>query len=239
MWPFKSRSKDEWEEWEIETYQEERHEGNDWDNSNQDGYNPYWQEEIIQTEKGEGFSFRSIIITLGVFLYIIFLTIGGLTTDYHNGRGYVVSETIRVERAYVENVSPFYEVLQRSPERIYQLESSIENPIDLQYQLTQLSQQILALKEQEKKRQGVPAPYQAFHQYLYTLADKEITYIQDLVAYYQDKRQERIPALQGQFNDILYVKEQAKEQMEAINERINSNTKTPQSQETIENEKHI
>lgn len=217
MWPFKTRPQEEdfsWETWDVEddpsidpTFP-----------STAEPWEGYWEED----EQGEepGVTVRALLITVVLILYAAYLGLGVFTTDYQDGRGYVVPVSLRAERTYIEQLTPFYEVTTRAVEAVGHLEANTTNSIDLQYQLQQLEETIRQLQLEEKGRTKIPAVYGAYQNYLLQLADAEVAYIQAKIAYHQDKNATRIPAMQESKAQLQYTIEQARSQMEEIKERL-------------------
>lgn len=179
----------------------------------------YYQEEDEEESRPRiGLS----ILIFVLLLYIAFVSVGTLTTDYANGRGYIVSKELREERAYIKEITPYYEVLIKTPELIEELEKSTSNTIDLQFKLGQLRQTLYNLLENTKKEKP-PLLYQPYLNFLNTLTDKELSFLQEKIVYHQDKKEDRIPEMKAQKQEILYLIDQAKAQMDSIQERLHSN----------------
>ncbi|MFE8700971.1 hypothetical protein ACFYKX_10115 [Cytobacillus sp. FJAT-54145] len=209
---FKTRSKEEYEDYE------------NWDTWNtQQAYSWEEIEEGFQVEPTSPFTLRALILMSAALLYGFVLLLGIFTTDFHNGRGYIVSSELRQERAYIESLNSYYEVLLRTPDAIVHLEGSVENKIEVQYQLTQLSDTIRTMTQKEKGRKDVPDAYRAYQGYLVQLADLEMAYLTELTAYYQDQNQERIPRLQELQVGIVQTIQNAQVQMDDIRERLKRN----------------
>ncbi|MBL4952135.1 hypothetical protein JK635_07910 [Neobacillus sp. YIM B02564] len=152
-------------------------------------------------------------------MYAGFLVLGIFTTDYKDGKAYVVNADVRQERAYIDRLTPFYNVVINTPDAVESLENNTSNSIDLIYKLTKLKDAISSMQK-EIKTTKAPEVYTAYQQYLIELSDEETALLQSVIAYHQDPNQDRMPEIQEQLDNVHDGIQNVKNQMNDIQKRL-------------------
>lgn len=197
----------------------------DYEDFNQyDDYSDYDDETLQEIEnKAKRKSLSVVIIFSFVAFWAIVLVLGAFTTDFENGKAYVVDIELREEREYLEYVMPYYETLMAVPAEVEKYKAESESLTVFQNSMIELNTIIVNFENNEQGIEEVPTSMQQFHQQILDTSMLARNYINAEVEYKQNENTSTYKNVVKASNEYLASLEILEEQMIDLQEYVERN----------------
>lgn len=217
--PKKEKPKKEKHRKEVKEEYDEYEDFNQYDN-----YSDYDDETLQEIEeKAKRKSLAVVIIFSFVAFWAIVLTLGAFTTDFENGKAYVVDIELREEREYLEYVMPYYETLMAVPAEVEKYKAESESLTVFQNSMIELNTIIVNFENNEQGIEEVPTSMQQFHQQILDTSMLARNYINAEVEYKQNENTSTYKNVAKTLNEYLASLEILEEQMIDLQEYVERN----------------